>query len=120
VLPLVRSAFGNAFTSPLKMFEYMAAGRPIVASDLPALREVLRDGENALLVPPEDPQALAAAIQQVRSDRALAERLVACAAEDVRAYTWDIRGQRIVQFLRAVARGGGAEAQGISAQATGA
>ncbi len=117
VLPLVRSLFGTAFSSPLKMFEYMAAGRPIVASDLPALREVLRDGENALLVPPEDPQALAAAIQQVRSDRALAERLVACAAEDVRAYTWDIRGQRIVQFLRAVARGDATEAQVMSAWA---
>ena len=99
VLPLTRSAFGTSFTSPLKLFEYMAAARPIVASDLPAIREVLRDGENALLVPPEDPQALAAALRRLREDQALARRLAIQAASDVRSYTWDARGQRIVEFL---------------------
>ncbi|HYL80469.1 MAG TPA: glycosyltransferase family 4 protein [Candidatus Acidoferrum sp.] len=103
VLPLTRSAFGTSFTSPLKMFEYMAAARPIVASDLPALREILQDGENALLVPPEDPPAMAAAIQRLQSDQALAERLAARAAEDVRSYTWEARGRRIQEFLQAVA-----------------
>jgi glycosyltransferase involved in cell wall biosynthesis len=99
VLPLTRSAFGTSFTSPLKLFEYMAAARPIVASDLPALREVLRDGENALLVPPEDPAALAAAIRRVQEDQTLARRLAAQAAHDVRAYSWEARGKRIVEFL---------------------
>ena len=99
-LPLTRSAFGASFTSPLKLFEYMAAARPIVASDLPAVREVLRDGENALLVPPEDPTALAAALRRVRTDRELANRLAAQAASDVRAYTWEARGTRILEFLR--------------------
>jgi glycosyltransferase involved in cell wall biosynthesis len=99
VLPLTRSAFGTSFTSPLKLFEYMAAARPIVASDLPALREVLRDGENALLVPPEDPAALAAAIRRLQEDPLLAERLAAQAARDVRAFTWEARGRRIVDFL---------------------
>ena len=96
---LTRSAFGTSFTSPLKLFEYMAAARPIVASDLPALREVLRDGENALLVPPEDPVALAVAIRRLQEDPALAERLAGQAARDVRAYTWEERGRRIVEFL---------------------
>jgi glycosyltransferase involved in cell wall biosynthesis len=99
VLPLTRSAFGTSFTSPLKLFEYMAAARPIVASDLPALREVLQDGDNALLVPPEDPAALARAIQRLAEDQPLAERLAAQAARDVRAYTWEARGRRIVDFL---------------------
>ena len=49
----------------------MAAGRAIVASDLPAIREVLRDGENALLVAPGDAAALAAAIAAVIADPAL-------------------------------------------------
>ena len=44
--------------SPLKVFEYMAAGKPILASDIPALREILRDGETALLLPPGEPQSL--------------------------------------------------------------
>jgi glycosyltransferase involved in cell wall biosynthesis len=77
----------------------MAAARPIVASDLPALREVLQDGDNALLVPPEDPAALARAIQRLAEDQPLAERLAAQAARDVRAYTWEARGRRIVDFL---------------------
>jgi len=51
--------------SPMKMFEYMAAGRPIVASDLPALREVLRHEENALLAPPDDPEAWIAALRRL-------------------------------------------------------
>jgi glycosyltransferase involved in cell wall biosynthesis len=102
VLPLTRSVFGTSFTSPLKLFEYMAAGRPIVASDLPTLREVLQDGENALLVPPEDPPALAAAIQRLRADRSLAERLASRAAKDVCAYTWEKRGKTILEFLQRV------------------
>ena len=52
VLPNPASAISSRFTSPLKLFEYMAAGRPIVASDLPALREVLSPDENAVLVTP--------------------------------------------------------------------
>lgn len=101
-LPLTRSSYGTSFTSPLKLFEYMAAARPIVASDLPALREVLRDGENALLIPPEDPVALAAAMRRLLADRALAERLAGQAARDVRAYSWEARGKSIVEFLRRV------------------
>ena len=75
VLPNPASAISTRFTSPLKLFEYMAAGRPIVASDLPAIREVLTPTSNAVLVAPGDAAALAAGIRRVLADPALAARL---------------------------------------------
>jgi len=95
VLPNPRSAISTAFTSPLKLFEYMAAGRPIVASDLPSIREVLTNEQNALLVPPGDPSALVAAIRRLKDDRPLGARLAERALADVRQYTWAGRAARL-------------------------
>jgi glycosyltransferase involved in cell wall biosynthesis len=89
------------FMSPLKVFEYMAAGVPIVASDLPSLREVLHDGKNALLVEPGDPGALAKAIATLLENPAFAGQLARAAQDDVRSYTWDRRARSL---LDAVAR----------------
>lgn len=101
VLPnSARTEISLRHTSPLKLFEYMAAGRPIVASDLPSLREVLRDGENALLVPPDDPAALVDGLRRALSDAVLAERLGAQARRDVQAYTWEGRAQWVLEFVR--------------------
>jgi glycosyltransferase involved in cell wall biosynthesis len=94
-LPNPASALSSEFTSPLKMFEYMAAGRPIVASDLPSIREVLHHEANALLVAAGDPQALVAGIERVRKDPDLAGRLARQALTDVREYTWARRAQRL-------------------------
>lgn len=93
-----REAVSRLYTSPLKLFEYMAAGRPIVASDLPSLREVLNE-RNAVLVPPDDPAALAAGIAQVLADSALARCLSRQALHDVQNYTWAKRAERILQFI---------------------
>ncbi len=89
----------SRYTSPLKLFEYMAAGLPIVASDLPSLREVLRDGENAVLVPPEDPAALAGGIRRVLGDAGLASRIASRARMEAREYTWENRAKRIREVL---------------------
>ncbi|MEO6237451.1 MAG: glycosyltransferase family 4 protein [Vicinamibacterales bacterium] len=94
-LPNPASAISSSFTSPLKLFEYMAAGKPIVASDLPSLREVLRDGGNALLVEPGNPQALTAAIVRIKDDPALGDRLARQALQDVREFTWVRRAERL-------------------------
>ncbi|HJX72586.1 MAG: glycosyltransferase family 4 protein [Candidatus Deferrimicrobiaceae bacterium] len=94
----------SRFTSPLKLFEYMAAGVPVVASDLPAFREVLRDGENAVLVPPGDPEALAAGIGRVLEDEALASRIAARAREEAAEYTWDRRAGKIREVLENLRR----------------
>jgi glycosyltransferase involved in cell wall biosynthesis len=102
VLPNPRSAISSEFTSPLKLFEYMAADRPIVASDLPAFREILRDGENALLVEPGNPQALVAGLTRIRDDRALGARLARQARDDVRKFTWARRAERLEALFRDV------------------
>ena len=94
-LPNPASAISTDFTSPLKLFEYMAAGRPIVSSDLPAIREVLRHEVNALLVAPGDPGALAEGIHRLMTDRALAARLACQALDDVKQYTWERRAERL-------------------------
>jgi glycosyltransferase involved in cell wall biosynthesis len=87
------------YLSPLKLFEYMAAGRPIVASNLDILREVLDDGSNALLVPPEDASALAEALSTVLKDDELAATLSATARSDADQYTWDQRASDILSFV---------------------
>jgi glycosyltransferase involved in cell wall biosynthesis len=93
VLPNPASAISTRYTSPLKLFEYMAAGRPIVSSDLPSIREILRDGVNALLVPPGDPIALASAIDRLLTDPELAARLAHAALGDVPNYSWQRRAE---------------------------
>ena len=75
-----------------------AARRVVVASDLPAFADVVRDGESALLVPPSDVNALAGAINRLREDAALRARLAECAYERVMAdYTWDARVNAILE-----------------------
>jgi glycosyltransferase involved in cell wall biosynthesis len=77
----------------------MAARRPIVSSDLPSIREVLRDGVNALLVPPGDPVALSNAITRLFNDQALAARLAEAAFEQVPNYSWERRAERLDALL---------------------
>lgn len=89
--------------SPLKLFEYMAAARSIVASDLPALREVLNEN-NALLVPPDDAESLAAAFRRLLDDAILRNRLADRARHDVEAHTWEARAALILEFARGLGR----------------
>ncbi len=84
---------------PMKTFSYLAAGRPIIAGDLPDLREILHSGKNALLVPPDESEAAAAAVQLVLSDPEMAGRLGHQAQEDARAYTWQARARKLAEFF---------------------
>ena len=92
------------YASPVKLFEYMAAGRAVVASNVGAIPEVLRDGENALLVAPGSAAELVAAITRVLEDRALSRRLGAAARRDVQSYSWEARVARVLDFARGDAR----------------
>jgi glycosyltransferase involved in cell wall biosynthesis len=89
----------NSYRSPGKLFEYMAAERPIVAVDLPVLREVLGDEPAAFLVPPDQPRALADAIVQVLDDPAKARSLAAKARAQVTAFSWEQRARSILDFV---------------------
>lgn len=96
-IPWGWTEFSAYFTSPMKLFEYMAAGVPIVASDLPAVREILRHGANAWLVAPGDPGALADGICRILSDAALAGRLAANARADCEGLTWEKRARAVLE-----------------------
>jgi glycosyltransferase involved in cell wall biosynthesis len=102
VLPNSASAISTRFTSPLKLFEYMAAGRAIVASDLPAIREVLRNNENAILVEPGNADAFASGMRRLLDDPALASGLADTARAEVRNYTWERRAERLEALLETV------------------
>ena len=104
VLPNTETTVSARYTSPLKLFEYLAAGRPIVASNLPALREVLTAGDTAVLVAPGDPGALAAGIRRVLDDPAMGEGLARRAFELAADYSWDRRAARLERLLEEVMR----------------
>lgn len=85
------------YFSPLKVYEYMAAGLPVVASDIGQIPTVVRDGVTGLLVPPGDAAALVAALARLRRDPALRARLGRAAhAAVLRRHTWDAVATRIM------------------------
>lgn len=85
------------YASPLKLFEYMAAGCAIVAPDQPNIREILTDGEDSLLVAPDDPAALWQAIERLAREPALRARLGAAAQAVIatRGLTWRGNARRV-------------------------
>lgn len=91
-----------AWMSPLKLFEYMAAGKPIVCSDLPVLHEIITDGQDGLLVSPDDPKAWVAAIRRLQGDEAERRRLgEAARATQAARFTWDRRARAMLEMIGA-------------------
>jgi glycosyltransferase involved in cell wall biosynthesis len=84
---------------PKSLLEAAACGRPIVASDVPGCREIARNGVNALLVPPDDPTALAGAIEQLARDPELRRRFAAAGRKlVVEQFSSDLIGQKTVEL----------------------
>lgn len=98
VIPLPAGGFSE-FTSPLKLFEYMSVGMPIVASDIPVLREILTDTENALLFEPNNSEDLAKKIEFLAEHQELALHLSKQAQQDSQRYTYQKRAQKIMHLL---------------------
>lgn len=89
------------YTSPLKLFEYMASHSAIVASDLPAWSDVVTHEETALLVPPSDVDALTEAINRLQHDPELRQKLADNAYARVMAhYTWSARAETILKHIK--------------------
>ena len=86
--------------SPLKIVEYMAAGKAIICSDLPAYREILTHERNALLCDPDDVASWAAAVERLRRDADLRKSLGRAARDDFQKhYTWQRRSERVLQGI---------------------
>ena len=97
VLPNSAKDKMSLFTSPIKLFEYMASKRPIVASSLPSIKEILIDNKNAILFEPDDHIDLAKKINLALSKDC--KYIVNNAYDDVKVYTWDIRAEAIANFI---------------------
>lgn len=77
----------------------MAMGKAIVASDLPSLREIIKDGENALLVISDNPELLAQGIKKLLKNPELAKKIGSNARIKAQYYSWDNRAKRIAEFM---------------------
>jgi glycosyltransferase involved in cell wall biosynthesis len=102
LMPYGRSIMGSSGTadsvsvaSPMKMFEYMAAARPIVSADLPVIREILNE-QNAILCEPENLDNWKSSLENLLNDESRRIALGARARRDVQGYTWLARAQRIL------------------------
>jgi glycosyltransferase involved in cell wall biosynthesis len=93
VLASTREGFPNV------LLEAMAHARPVIATPVGGVRDLVRDGENGLLVPPGDVAALAAALRRVEGDRALASRLGAAARLTAEGFAWDTTRARLEPLL---------------------
>lgn len=98
VLPNSGKHAWSETTSPLKLFEYMAARRPIVASALSNIKTVLQNRFNALLVEPDCSKSFVEAIGKLLKEPLLEQALANQAFEDVKYYTWERRAERIIEF----------------------
>lgn len=89
----------SAYTSPMKLFEYLAASKPIIASNLPSILEILEHGKNALIAEPEDVGSWSTCVSDLLHDADLRRRLGLAARAAAENRTWDKRAAEIMEFI---------------------
>lgn len=100
VLPnTAQEKISSHYTSPMKLFEYMASNIPIIASNLPSIREIL-SSDSAYFFQAEDSDNLAEVINQVLSDYSSALAKTQAAKAKVKKFTWQTRAQSILNFIK--------------------
>lgn len=92
VFPSLKEGWG------LVLLEAMAAGVPVISSNIEPMREFLRDGENSVLIPPNDYKALSHQILRVLGDHELRSRLIENGEKTARMYTWESAGLKHAEF----------------------
>jgi glycosyltransferase involved in cell wall biosynthesis len=93
-------AMEGFYFSPLKLYEYMAVGAPVVASDVSEIARIIRHEETGLLIEPGDPAALADQIERLRADPLLRARIGAEAARKAREFTWESNALQVTDLAR--------------------
>ena len=94
---------------PIKLFEYMAAGIPVVASDFPLWRQIVQDADCGLCVDPLDPAAIAQAIRELLADEARAQVLGMNGRRAVEQhYQWSVEAAKLLTLYRQLAQAAGA------------
>jgi len=89
----------SKFMSPLKMFEYLALGKPIISSDLPVLKEVLIDNYNCLMAPPGDIQSWNVQLNKLVCNKDFRKKIAAQAKIDSKQYSWKLRAKKILNEI---------------------
>jgi glycosyltransferase involved in cell wall biosynthesis len=100
VIPLPWNPYFAFYMSPMKLFEYMASGRCIVATNVESLCEILENDKNSLLAKHSNTADLAEKILASMDSPELREKLAAQAFKDVAFHTWLRRAERIIQFIK--------------------
>ncbi|HRY62338.1 MAG TPA: glycosyltransferase family 4 protein [Candidatus Paceibacterota bacterium] len=86
------------YTSPMKLFEYMASGTPIIASNLPSIREII-DEDGAVFFEPDNPESLARSIKKIFDNSALADKMANNSKINSQKYSWQRRAEGIINFI---------------------
>lgn len=92
------------YSAHVKLYEYMAMGKPIVAFDMPSIREDTVDMKNIVLAEPDNPEDLARKISIVLDNRDFAESLAFNAYDTAGDFSWDKRGERLSEFFLRIVR----------------
>ena len=102
ILPMTSNqSHTRLYSSPNKLFEYMASGKPIIASDLPSINEVVTHNHSALLFKPDDSNDLTKKIYKLVNNKKLAEKLSLNSLNLVDNYTWQTKARNMLDLIKA-------------------